>query len=192
MSTALGKKLVGEKAAAAKSRLAAVLDRDDRGELVELHGLGLAWLRLIGSDEVTEIEAELFRRMKDLGLEANVLNGLTYEAERAKLTLARVVRDPDDHAKSFGTLDEWGQVDPDTIAAAWSSYADMRTRRSPLDVAITPELRAQIESAISKKNGMLLRSFDVLTLSSYLLSTEFPRASSPTPMSATGPSPSES
>lgn len=193
MTSPLAKKLAGQAAPPpAKSPLALVLERGPRGELVELPQLGAVWMQLIGHDDVQDVEALTMKRMAARGLEPLMLHALSYDAERAQLTLARAARDPGDHSKPFGSEEDWGKVDSDTLAAAWHHLADMRSRLSPLDVEMTQELQDAIVGAIVKKNGMLLRSFDVCTLASFLLSTAFPLASSPTPTSTVGGSPPDS
>lgn len=189
--TPLAKKIAGGNgapASAVKSPLAAVLERGARGELVDLPVLGPAWLQLIGHEDVQAIESDVMKRMAALGLELTPLNVLSYDAERAVLTLARAVRSPDDRAAPFGTEAEWGKVDSDTIAACWHIFGDLRERLSPLDVEIPPMMRTEILAAIAKKNTMLLRSFGLSVLVSFMASTEFPPETSPSPKSSDGES----
>lgn len=194
MTTKLGQKLAGQaQPAPAKSPLGAVLDRGRRGDLRDIPGLGSVWLELIGSETVDDIEEAVTKRMKERGFEAeSLLHALTYDANRARHTLAHAARDPSDRTKPFGTVAEWGALDPDTVAAAWEAFGDVRIMLSPLDVEISKEARAEILAAISKKNAMALRSFGVCMLSSFLLSTASQPETSPTPTSSTGDSPSES
>jgi hypothetical protein len=152
--TPLAKKMVagnGAPAPTVKSQLAVVLERGPRGELVELPVLGPVWLQLIGHDDVQAIEAEVMKRMAAHGLEPVALNALSYDAERAVLTLARAVRSPDDRVTAFGTEAEWAKVDSDTIASCWHIFGDLRERLSPLDVEIPPAMRTEILAAIAKK-----------------------------------------
>jgi hypothetical protein len=196
MTTPLGNKLAGKPkptpAAAAKTSLATVLERGPRGELVDLPVLGRAWIELLGNAAISDIETDVAKRMKARGLELDDTTILTYEAERAQLTLTRSVREPDERGKAFGTLEEWGQVDADTLLAAWHAYGDVRERLAPLDVVLDPDLRSQIIGAIVKKNVLLLRSFGVNALAIFLATSESPPATSPTTTSPSGDSSSES
>lgn len=196
----LGKKLAGASTATpAKSPLAVVLERGARGELVQLPGLGPAWIRLLGSDEVEEVEAEVIRAMTARNIPPPIgyaaeLTAQPYELRRARCTLARAVRSPApaDREIAFGSLEEWGQIDSDIIVAAWHVYGDVRERLAPLDEPVTDEVRRQITAAWKKKDTMLLRSFGVSALAIYLATTEFPPESSPTPTSSDGASSSGS
>ena len=188
MTTPLAKKLAGAAPAAARSPLAAVLERGARGELVELPVLGPAWVQLVGAEDVQRIEADVFRAMKERGLDPTVLHAMAYEADRAVRTLACAVRSADDRAAAFGTEIEWGKVDSDTIAACWEVYMDVRERLAPMDAPLTPERRAELERAYAKKNATSLRAFALRELVTWLLSTEFPPATPPTTKSSDGPS----
>jgi hypothetical protein len=159
-----------------------------RGEMVELPVLGPAYVELPGHDTTNQIESETIAEMRRLDLEASVLTALTYDAEKARRTLAHSVRDAEDRSKPFGTVDEWGKVDPDIISACYQSYADVRYRLAPLDMPLTEEDVREIESAIEKKRPQLLRSFGVAALSTYLLTRASPPASSPTLPSSSGQS----
>lgn len=147
-------------------------------ERVEIPRLGPAWIVLAPHAAVQRIEGETFRAMAELGLELSSLTALTYEAERAVRTLAEAVRDPDDPDQPFGTLAEWrDHVDVDIIAGAWQVYGDVRMRLDPVSVALTEDERAAINAAVEKKNAMLLRSYGVAALASYLATTADPPSS---------------
>ena len=145
MTTKLGQKLAGQaQPAPAKSPLGAMLERGRRGDLRDIPGLGPVWLQLIGSETVDDIEEAVTKRMKERGFEAeSLLHALTFDANRARHTLAPAARDPQDHSKPFGSLEEWHALDPDTVAAAWEAFGDVRLALSPLDVETTKEQRAE-------------------------------------------------
>ncbi len=156
-----------------------------RGELVEIPGLGPAWIELSPHETNNTVEAEVFTAMAKLGLEPVALNGLTYEAERAVRTLARCVRDADDatHATPFGTVEQWGKLDSDLIAAAWGTYGDVRLRLDPVGAdLLTDGDLAGIRRALEKKSAAALRSYGVAKLSRYLLTTAAPLETSRTPL----------
>lgn len=196
MTTPLGKKLAGTGASPApKSPLALVLERGTRGQLVELPELGRAWLQLLGAADLETIEAEVTARFKAKGLDQSVELGtlavgtaVVTELVRALCTLVRAVRDPDARERPFGTLAEWEAVDSDTLVAAWNIYGDVRERLSPLDAPLDPSVRAEILDALAKKKAPALRSFGVSALVTFLVTTEFQPASSPTERSSSGES----
>jgi hypothetical protein len=154
-----------------------------RGELVELPHLGKAWVELPGALAWEEAQAAARAEMTAAGLDLSMTTAELFEMKLARHTLARAVRHPDQHAEPFGTLAEWGEIDPDVINACWHAYGDVRERLDPVAVAVTPEETAAIDSAIRKKNGLLLRSFGIAKLSAFLLSTEDQPPTSPPPSS---------
>lgn len=174
---------------AAETRLARWQASAQRGKHVDLPLIGRVWIELPGDAEVARIEGEVFSEMAILKLEAVPINAFTYDACRTRLVLATAVRDPEDHAVKFGSVDEWGQLDVDMVNACGVVYSTVREELDPIGM---PTLTAQdcrdIRLAIEKKNPTLLRSFGIARLSLYLLSTESPPAISPIPASSTGPS----
>jgi hypothetical protein len=161
-----------------------------RGMLVELPVLGRAWVELIGSREAQSVDiAALTDLSSKMGstFESGFV-GTMLEFERALRILPEAVRDPDDHSKPFGTEEEWGDLDPDLVNAAWHAYGDVREALDPLDALITPAERDVISAAIAKKNSTLLRSFGAAKLSLYLLSMDAQPSTSPTPNAGVGES----
>lgn len=189
--TPLGRKLDnGHPLAKSLSRLAAVV-AGGHGEDVDLPGLGPAFIELIGAREMTTIEAAVVRDMAELGLEQTTLTITQYELARATRTLAIAVRDRDDHSQPFGTLDEWGGLDPDRVGACWSVYGDVRERLDPLAHPLTEEEAMVIDRALKKKDATLLRSFGVAKLCAWLVTTGAPPSTSPQASSGSSDSPSE-
>jgi hypothetical protein len=175
------------------TRLSAFLATGSRGENVDLPGLGPAWIELAGHETVNRIESETFEAMARLALEPNALNGLTYDAERARRTLAAVVREQENHEKCFGTVEEWGRLDSDMIAAAWNVYADVRYRLDPVgDDSLTKEDDEGIRAFLEKKSAMGLRSYGVAKLARYMLTSEDRRATSQTLSSSSSQSSEDS
>lgn len=143
-------------------------------EQVVLPRLGSAWIVLASHAAVQRIEGETTAALEGMGIQLSAMTALTYEAERAVRTLAEAVRDPDTRAVHFGTLAEWQGLDSDIIATAWHVYCDVRERLDPLAEPLTAAERGTIEAAIAKKNSMLLRSFGVSRLATYLATTDAP------------------
>lgn len=182
----LGKKLTngaGKAPTPGSSPLGRSLGAGPRGELVELAYLGPARLELVGNLASQEIEGEMYRALEQLGIPLNAVTADRYELERAVRTLARAVRDAEDRTRPFGTLAEWQAVDTDVIAACWSAYGNLRERFDPMDIAVTEAERSAIESAVKKKDALLLRSFGAAKLSAWLVSTDGPPQISPQPSS---------
>lgn len=160
-----------------------------RGEAVQLPLIGAAWIELLGAWASNAVESEVARAIAALELTSATREAMQAELERAVRTLARTVRDPEDHAKPLGTVDEWGALDPDVVSACWQTYGDVRERLDPLaSIDLTPDERLAVQVAIKKKDANLLRSFGIAKLSAYLLSTDVPPPSSPEPSSPTLPS----
>lgn len=179
------------KAAPAKpeSILARKRAQTPRGEYVEMPMLGRVWVELVGEAAVDEIEGATLAAMKAEGLEPIGLNALSYDSCRTALTLAWAVRNPDDHAEHVGAQDEWRDMDIDLVLACGLVYNDVRERLSPVAMgALTKEQLDDIRLAVEKKNAMRLRSYGVVVLSLYLLSTADQPATSPTTKSSTGES----
>jgi hypothetical protein len=171
------------------TRLGAFVVADLRGEIVTLPVLGSVYMQLVGHDVGNTIEGQTFAEMASHGLPPMGITGLSYEGERAKRTLAEAVRDPEDHSKPFGTLEQWGKLDDDVIVACWHVYGDVRDRLDPIGLdSLTAEDVAQLDAALEKKNATALRSYGVAKLSLYLLTTAARPAISPTPPSSPGES----
>lgn len=161
-----------------------------RGETIEVPGLGRVRIELIGARAYQEIEADARRAMMTRGIELDHLTGTLYELERAVRTLAIVVRDPDDHTRPFGSLEEWETIDPDRILATWQAYGDVRERLDPVSQPLTADEAAEIEIAVKKKDVRVLRACGLRKLCLWLSTTDVPPSTSPTPKSSSGESPS--
>ncbi|HEY6179071.1 MAG TPA: hypothetical protein VIX73_31675 [Kofleriaceae bacterium] len=160
-----------------------------RGEYVEMPLVGRVWVELVGEAAVDEIEGATIAAMKADGLEPVGLNALSYDSCRTALTLAHAVRNPDDHDERVGSQEEWRALDIDLILACGLVYNDVRERLSPVAMgALTKAQLDDIRVSIEKKNAMRLRSFGVVALSLYLLSTADPPATSPTTRSSSSES----
>lgn len=161
-----------------------------RGEYTTMPDIGRVWVELAGGEVVEEIEGSVFEIMAAKKLAPIPINASTYDACRLALTLAWCVRhpDPDKRELRVGSEDEWRSQDIDYLQACGIVYADVRERRNPLSQPLSQEQLDDIRLGIEKKNPMLLQSVGVVALSSYLLTTVAPPASSPIPQSSTGES----
>lgn len=192
--TKLGQKLgaAASKAAAPEpTPLARMIAGGRRGEEVELRFLGAARIEIIGASDFLEVEAEVHREMRDREIERSVATSAVWELERARRTLARAVRDPADRGRPFGTVEEWGQLDPDVLAEAWHVYGDVRERLDPV-AALTDDDLLQFELALKKKDAALWRAFGIAKLSAWLASSDVRPSTSPTPSSSSSGSEPES
>ncbi len=175
MTTLLGSKLAGAAhmatpASPVSAPLSKILAAGRRGELVTLPHLGRAWIELPGAIAWEEIQITARRELAAAELELTVATAELLEMKLARHTLARAVRSPDDHAAPFGTLEEWGELDPDVINTCWQTFGDVRERLDPLSASLTDDELVTIELALKKKDGPLLRSFGIGKLSRYMLS----------------------
>lgn len=161
-----------------------------RGELVELPMFGRVWVELVGGLASDEIDSAVFARMEKLKLPLHAINMPTLEGIRDRMRLAWAVRDPDDHAIRAGTLAAWDELDHDIIMSCALVYNDVRERLSPIQIGrLSADQLEDIRLGLEKKNPILLLHAGVAALTSWLLTTAAPPASSPTTPSSTGPSP---
>ncbi len=181
----------GTEAASALAR--AIKNGAQRGRDVELPGLGRAFCQLVGQRDAERIDIEVLRMLAEHELSLDVVTVNRAESAKATRYLAVSMRDPDDHAKPFGSLEEWQELDEYIITAAWHAYGDVAEQLDPMTSdGITQQDMQTIRAAIAGKDWTLLRSFGVNTLSSYLLSTAEQQPIAPTQSATSGPSPSES
>lgn len=162
-----------------------------RSEDVDLPWIGRARVELVGTTRSQEIESAMYRAMAALGIEQNGVTFDRFELERAVRILADAVRDPEDNAKPFGTLEEWGSLDNDVIGACWQVYGDVRERLDPLSTPLSVSDRLAIETAVKKKDARLLRSYGIAKLSAWLTTTDDLLSISPTPSSESSESSSD-
>lgn len=176
-------------AAVKPSKLAAARSLVARGELVTLPGsLGQAWIQLIGHNVSNLIEAGTFKHMAELGLPAIALHGFSYDIQRTARTMHAAARDPDDHAASFGSLEDWQAESDDVLFACSLVYRDVKDRLDPSGSDDLPDETAdEITEAFKKKDASRLKLSGVSSLVNWLLSGAVQLSSSPTPASNTGP-----
>lgn len=163
-----------------------------RGEEVTLPVLGRVFLELPGALAWQEIEAAVFRRLRELEAPDGIAGAAMREAELALRVLAASAKDPDDHAAPFGSLEEWGDLDNDLIGAAWHAFGDVRERLDPVAEDIGADDMVAIAFAVKKKDPVLLRTFGVVKLSRWLASMADQLSTSPTPSSPNTASDSDS
>lgn len=193
MTTKLGQKIAAGGATQPAAGVSATalgrrLANGRRGETVDIPGLGPAYIELVGAVRWEELELEGLLALKARGLELELRTAEVFELSKARRTLAEAVRDPDDHSAPFGTLAEWGALDPLAINAAWQAYGDIRERLDPQSTPLTDEERLAIDLAVKKKDVELLRSYGVARLSAWLVTTGGPQSTSPTPSSSSSAS----
>lgn len=162
------------------SQLAARLATGVRGLDVDLPKLGKVHMQLLGHIDVQAVEAETHRAMTARGMQLDLINAQSYEAERAVRTLAIATRTVEDHGRAFGNLEEWLQIDSDLLVACWHAYGDVREQLDPIPATFDDDMAARIAGAVEKKNGAALRSCGAVMLSAYLLTTDAPRVTAPT------------
>lgn len=186
----LSNKLAAAKAPPAPTsdtKLAKWRSTNQRGAHVTLPLLGRVWVELCGDAEVTRIESDVYKEMEALGLAATTLNMLTYDACRTRLTLAWAVREEDRHEERFGTAEQWGEVDVDLLSACGIMYSTVREQLDPIGLpTLTVEDFEAIRLVLEKKDPMALRTFGIVKLSLYMLSTAGQPSSSPSPTSSSG------
>lgn len=168
--------------AAADTILGRAVSSTPRGELVTMPIVGDVWVELPGEMVVDEIESAVYKAMRLLDIPFTPLNSLTYDSRRLALTLAWAVRHPDPGSRDVraGTQDQWCALDIEALSACGAVYTDVRERLNPMSFALSEAEFEDIRLAHEKKNPAMLRTFGVISLSSYLATTAAPPASSPT------------
>ncbi len=164
-----------------------------RGAPRDLGPLGRAYIELPGAMQFAELEAEAHKEAVRLSGEDGVAMryAVAYESQLAFRVLAIAVRDPDDRAAAFGTLAEWGDLDPDLVNFAWHTFGDVREELDPIARPLTPDEAIEIGVAVKKKDPHLLRTYGVGKLSLWLASMVDPQSTSPLPSSPNTESPSD-
>lgn len=160
------------------SALARLLANGPRGEVVELPVLGKVRLNLIGCGAAQDVEAAVYRTMRELEITLDFTTEGIFELERARRVLAIAAVDPDTK-EPLGTLDQWREMPSDVIGPTWQIYGDVRERLSPTRHPLSDEDRTAIATAIRTKNGPLLMAFGAAKLAEYAATTEFPNLAEP-------------
>jgi hypothetical protein len=149
-----------------------------------------AGLVLVGTDARETVEVETTRHFADRGLEQSQLTLTAWELHRtARLLAAAVVEWSPDlgvSAPPLGSWSEWIQLTPEILVELRMQFDDFSEEHDPAEARLTEEEVVAIRDAIAKKNGPALRVCGARRLSSYLLSTGDPPASSPRPTSSPG------
>jgi hypothetical protein len=171
----------------------------DRFELKLGNGIVVTCaITLLGGEALLVVESEVRRRMAEMGIPNDVSTQGDYEFLRARHILERAVREWDPvkgaSAPPLGTHEQWGDVIPESIRAAYARYNELREMHDPLgdDVLLSKVELDEIEAAIQKKNRDLLRYFGLQRVTAYLLTLGAPPAISPIPTSPPGDSLQES
>jgi hypothetical protein len=151
-----------------------------------------AKMRLCSRREISEARAEARRALQaegfpvDASAVAALGAGEEWQYELAVRTLAVAIRNPKKTELALASLDDWRECDDDQIAALMKTYDDFAARIDPLGEnapgLTEPEVHALIAAA-KKKDADTLMSFGSRKLASFILTSAFPPASSPTPTS---------
>ena len=163
-----------------------------RGAEATLPVIGPVWIQLLGHGQDNQVEGGVIAAMAEHKIPLGDLWVWTVDLERKARTLALAVREPGDHSKPFGTLEEWIDLDDRVIFACSLKYDEIRDRLDPLAAAytITPERAEALLDAFKKKDRNRLLCFGIDELASWLLSGAVQPSTCPTPSSgSTEPSP---
>jgi hypothetical protein len=155
-----------------------------------------AVMRLCSRREEFEAKAEARRAMLEAGypVDANAVTALgaseQWLAEVMVRMIAIAVRDPADPTKPLASLEDWQNCDDTQLVALWSLYQDHEHRIDPLGAAaLTSEEQDALIAASKKKDVDLLMAFGSRRLALFAITSAFPPASSGTPTSSSGQSP---
>lgn len=161
-----------------------------------------AVMTLLAHDRILQVEADLFELMERKKLPLNPVTEIVWECERAARYAAEAVIDPDTinadgggDWKPIGSLDTWRtKIDPDVLGDVYRFYVDVRTKYDPVGVGCTQEELDAISEIVKKVEApsemrvLLLRSFGLRRLSSWLVTTGSLLFSSTIPASSDGAS----
>lgn len=158
-----------------------------------------ARLRLCSRREEFQAKAEARRAMIEAGypVDANAVGALgageQWIAEVMVRMIAVAVReagtDPDPRA--LASLDDWQDCDDQQLLALWTIYQDHEQRHDPVGAdALTDEEIDQLVAASKKKDADTLMAFGSRRLALFAITTASRPATSETPRSSSGPSPS--
>ena len=154
-------------------------------------------MRLCSRAEELEANADARAAMVEAGYpvnaEAHTALGGTQQwlVEVAVRMLAVAVRDPSNTDLALASLDEWRDCDDQQILALWSRYQDLANELDPLGAGtLTDDQLAQLTAAAKKKDVDLLMACGSRSLALYVTTLVAPPASSATPTSTSGLSPS--
>jgi hypothetical protein len=173
-------------AAAPASRLGRILAGGAHVELRPLElprGLGRAQVRLPSRREAELVDlavADWLRQLateRELGEAELVGARMPINKRHALHTVAVAVRDPDDPALPFGSVEEWEQLDEEIVGVAYQAIEDLRAELDPLAGGLTEDEAAAIAEAIKKKDATLLFVVGLPKLVAWLLTTGDPPAS---------------
>jgi hypothetical protein len=174
-------------AAPERSVLSQRLEGIQRGDDVELPLLGPVYLQLLGHTDSNRVEAGTFKAMEEEGLPAINMHAFSYDVQRSARWMALAARDPRDHSIRLGPLEEWVAIDDDVLFACGQIYKDLKARLDPFGAReIDESACAELAAAFEKKDRILMLSYGIGTLTSWLLSGALQLTPSPTPSSQSG------
>lgn len=175
----------------AERRLGAL--RAPRKQYLERHWPGEPELRfkmaVLSCSDIASARAAAFAYLKvDLGLEPDsTLNLDLYQDEVVTQILFRACRDPENPSEPFASdaADLRDSSTADERTALWDEYNDWRSSIDPAPDEIPPEVLAEMEDAVKKKDRGALLAFGGRRLSGLLLSLADRLYPSSTPKSDT-------
>jgi hypothetical protein len=153
-------------------------------------------LRLCSRKEEFAAKAEARAAMLEAGYpvnaEAHTALGATEQwlAEVMVRMLAIAVRMPGDEGRPLASLEDWQECDDQQLMGLWSIYQDQEHALDPLGVdTLTDAELAALIAAAKKKDADSLMAFGSHRLALFAITSASPPASSETPTSSSGPSP---
>lgn len=162
------KPAAGSPEAVASTRLGVILAGKTHEVVreLELPRIGKVAIRLLRRTEAEDVDLEvtswLVRQAKERGVSADELMAagtLPLSSRTALEKLARALRDPTDHAKPLGTVEELEQLDEEILGEAWVAYESLRLDLDPLSGELSPEELEAIVDAGKKNDRIRLFGF---------------------------------
>jgi len=150
-------------------------------------GTPFLW-RVLTRGEKQECEAAAVARFAEMGIPVELRGHQAFEDELTTQVLWLAMRDADKPERPFATdaKEVRDLLTADELDVLWTKYADFEEEVNPDELTIDPELSAEIDRALKKKDARVLISFGSRSLANYLLATDNPLSSSPMPRSEFG------
>lgn len=154
-------------------------------------------MRLCSRAEELEANADARRTMIEAGFPVDTgahsaLGGtIHWSLEVAVRMLAVAVRELENTERALASVDEWRECDDQQILALQTRYQDLVAELDPLGAnALTDGQLAGLTAAAKKKDADLLMAFGSRLLALFAITSADQPASSETPTSTSGSSPS--
>ena len=144
--------------------------------------------RVLTRGEKQECTAAATKRFADIGVPPELRGYQDFEDETITQVLWRAMRDADKPERPFATdaRELRDLLTADELDVLWTQYADFEEEVNPDEITASPELLAEIDRILKKKDETALISFGSRSLANYLLAMGCRASNSRTGSSVSG------